>query len=494
MRPRASRPSASPTASSSASTALPARRAIAVPRAKCASATLELAEEELRPADEQQHLQPRAELLVVEGRDRRRRLTAERPRLRVLLERVGGHRERGGRGGRRHRVDGARQRLARARAHLQRVPAQRRVRGELQVERDRRPRVGRRPARSAAAAGRRRGRRAAGPSSRRRRSAPVAPARPRAAGRAARAARGARRRSGPHPPARRASGPSSAHSCGPRASERATVSQCTAVCGARAPTSAAACARTATAAPSPRRGGLLDVMGERDRSRAVALEPRRGARVPGEPPARPDRLVDRAAHDRMAEAEAPHVLGAAHEVGGDEHVQRLQRGRRARARRPRRRSRSRTGRRRSPRRPAARARRRRAAWSRSAPPRGRASGTSPCPGSLGARRPRARLGARELHQVERVAAALRVQPPQLPVVGGRASSRDASSGGERRERQPAAPGRRRPRGAARGPARSRPGDAGARAPAATAAAGGARSRRRARSRPGRPSAGRRAPA
>ena len=69
MRPRASRPSASPTrqlqrehgAAGAAGDRGAAREVLQRAR--------ELAEEELRPAEEQQHLQPRAELLVVERRD-----------------------------------------------------------------------------------------------------------------------------------------------------------------------------------------------------------------------------------------------------------------------------------------------------------------------------------------------------------------------------------------------------------------------------------------
>ena len=87
----------------------------------------ELAEEVLRPAEEQQHLQARAELLVVERGDQQCRLEPALAALLDVAERVRGHRQRGGRG--RHQrglVQGlrARERLGRALAHLERVPAQ----------------------------------------------------------------------------------------------------------------------------------------------------------------------------------------------------------------------------------------------------------------------------------------------------------------------------------------------------------------------------------
>jgi hypothetical protein len=76
-----------------------------------------------------------------------------------------------------------------------------------------------------------------------------------------------------------------------------------------------------------RSGGLLDVMGHSGRACPGALEPGGGARVPGEAAAGADRLVDGAAHDRMAEAEAPRLVGDLQQVRGHELVERHQRRR-----------------------------------------------------------------------------------------------------------------------------------------------------------------------
>ena len=440
MRPRASRPSASPSISSSASTALPARRAIARAAREVLQRDRELAAEELRPAEEQQHLQPGAELLVGQSGDQRRGLAPARARLVELAERVRGHRQRGGRRGHGHRVRRTRQRLRRAHPHLQRVPAQRRVRGQLEVERDRVARSRRRRARRAAAA------RAPSwsPSSRSITAHPtirsIRPARPPAAGRAARAGRGGRRRSGPLPPAHPRAGRAARASSGPRTSVRATVSQCTAVCGARPVDLGRRFGEQRDGRDVARRSRLLDVVGERDRAGARALEAGRGARVPDQPAPRAHRLVDGAAHDRVAEAEAPHVVGDAARGPPP----------RARPAPPARRPAS------SPATSAAKsisngsptiaapsssARASAASGVVSLSTASRtASGTSPCPGSL-ARATAGRSRAGELHQVERVPAALLVQAAQLAVVGGAGEQPRGLGGGQRPGRQPAgAPG------------------------------------------------------
>ena len=240
--------------------------------------------------------------------------------------------------------------------------------------------------------------------------------------------------------------------------------------GARRRPAAAASASSATAAASP---GAADCSTwwasatgpAPSRSSPAAARACPASRRPG-----PDRLVDGAAHDRMAEAEAPHVVGD-RARGPPPRARPAPPGRpRARAPRPRRRSRSRTGRRRSPRRPAAPARRSAAAWSRSAPPRGRPRGPrrardrrrAPAPaarcgraasGGTGCRRSPRRAGA----------ARRRLRAARAGATPRRASAARASGGGR---------GPRRRRGAARGPARSRPGDAGGRC--ASSSRGGGR--------------------
>ena len=58
---------------------------------------------------------------------------------------------------------------------------------------------------------------------------------------------------------------------------------------------------------------------------AAGLQRGRCALVGGDPPACARRLVHRAPHDRMAEAEAPRRLGGTDEVARQERVERLER-------------------------------------------------------------------------------------------------------------------------------------------------------------------------
>ena len=207
---------------------MPARRAIADPRAKCSSAA---ANSPRKYSD-----QPRkssissrvAELLVRQRGDQRRRLPTARPRFDRFAERVCRHRQRGGRRGHERRVaqrDRARQRLARARPHLHRIAAQRRVRRQFDAQGDGVQRPGSATPRAppATAHARRRGRRATDPSPRSRRSARSAPENPPAS--AASSSSSTRRASSkrPAPASAPASGPSSG------ASERARSGPCTSV-------------------------------------------------------------------------------------------------------------------------------------------------------------------------------------------------------------------------------------------------------------------------
>ena len=161
----------------------------------------------------------------------------------------------------------------------------------------------------------------------------------------------------------------------------------------------------------PRR--QLDVMRPRGDRSAARGERLGAALVRGESPAAGRRLVDRPADERMPEAEAARDVGRADEVGAQQLVERVQRCVLARSRPRPRRAPGRTARRRR-RRPGARAARRRSAVRAppSAPPRPRRAPRFRRASRLAAARhgaPIAAERARELLEVEGVAAALGVQ-------------------------------------------------------------------------------------
>ena len=157
-------------------------------------------------------------------------------------------------------------------------------------------------------------------------------------------------------------------------SRRAAPNQRAAAAGARGAVAAPASSSSSIAAASPATAGLLDVMGARRGRRPAGRQAARRARVCDEPPSPAGGLVDRAAHQRVAEREAP-----GH--GGRMQQARCRAARRApavprpaTASRSRTRARARTGRPRSSPRRAACARERSA---RRAPPRAR---PPPCAG------------------------------------------------------------------------------------------------------------------
>jgi hypothetical protein len=71
--------------------------------------------------------------------------------------------------------------------------------------------------------------------------------------------------------------------------------------------------------------GLLDVMRAQCGAGAAGLQRRGAALVGGQPPAAGHPLVDRVAHERVAEPEAPRHVGRADEVAAQQVVERLDR-------------------------------------------------------------------------------------------------------------------------------------------------------------------------
>ena len=203
--------------------------------------------------------------------------------------------------------------------------------------------------------------------------------------------------------------------------------------------------------------------------RAAERAPRRGRARPAA--SRRRRLVDRAAHERMAEAEAARHGGRAHQVAREQRVERVERPRRVDSSRDRRRE---VGLERL-------ARDRGAVEQRplgSAPARPSSSASDAATAAAGCRRVAAvagrrhagRAGARELLEVERVAAAVAVDRR-----AARVSSAAEQLGGlrlaELLERDPRAP----PAPRARRPAAPAPGRAGTASASSTGASGPRRS-------------------
>ena len=186
-----------------------------------------------------------------------------------------------------------------------------------------------RRARRAAAGARRRGARASARRRRTRRRAGCARGwSARARARAPPAARGgsppAARRRTPRPPGPRAAS-GGARRSGPASRRSAAPYQRAAVAGVCARTASPAARSTATAPSSPCAAENSHVVGELLGRRAAALERGRHARVGGEPPAAAGALVDRAAHERVAERELARDPGLAHEPGRQQAVEQLER-------------------------------------------------------------------------------------------------------------------------------------------------------------------------
>ena len=257
-------------------------------------------------------------------------------------------------------------------------------------------------------------------------------------------------------PARRSSPPGSSAS--------AAVYQCAAVAGERACVASPAAISVVSASSSPGRAECSTWSASALGGAPRAAQRRGGAPVRRDAPARAERVVDGAPHERVPEREAARVLGRADEVGDDERVERGQRVVDLRDGR-------------------GQVDLERLAGDRGAveqPPGVRLERVE-----LAAQRlDDARAPARELREEERVAGGLFDDPG----VGAVAEQRARLVVAERLQLQPPAGARRARR---RWSARPAPGSAGrprpaARAPPADGAAGG----RRARSSPRPPSAGR----